>query len=352
MPRFAHARARAALRPLPAPTMRAVSSAIVSSPGLEADFLVGAVAERLVLRLAAPAEPGLGPVPAFEPAPRHDRHVALDVERAVLDRPERELAAFGRDAGTLVADRAVVLEAGRLVAVVAERLVLRLAASTERGAEAHAGHVRRRALDRELAAREQRAVVGDRDRIARGGPLDRLPVLHLVHERTARAALDDVDDFGDGREIGLAPGLASADEEIALRAAALADVDAEPLVPDDVGVLAGVAVEGGGAHGGIPFNRHAGKLARSRDRRATRAPPRSIKAATVDHGVESRATCVRHSTPPTRDFLRAFAGASSTGPGTGGGLPRARRRRPARLPRQDLPHSARTLPLMTTTPTS
>src|SRR5262245_54709087 len=161
MPRFAQARASEALRPLPAPTTNAISFPIVSlSPGLEAGRLVAAIAERLVLRLPAAAQPRQHALPALAPAAGADRQVALDLERAVPLRLDLECPAVGLlQAVPLLPDRAGIPEPGGVMAVVAERLVLRLAAAAERGAETHAGHVGRRVLDREVAAREERAVI-------------------------------------------------------------------------------------------------------------------------------------------------------------------------------------------------
>src|SRR5262245_3761463 len=178
----------------------------------EPDPLVGPVAEGLVVRASAAAEPRLRAAPALEPAAGDEREVPGDLERAVLHRFDFELAAFGLQALARFAHGTGILELGGLVAVVAEGLPLRLAAAAQRGAKAHSGHVRARALDREIAAREERSVIARLDRVARRGLLDPASVLDLIDERAARTALAHLDDLGHGGKVRLAPWLAPADE--------------------------------------------------------------------------------------------------------------------------------------------
>src|SRR3569832_2698061 len=109
----------------------------LASLRFESRRVVTAVAERLVLRMAAAAEPGLHRPRDRAPAWRTDFQRALDVKRAVLRRRDRQRTVLDRKGFCLSALRfARGLEPGLHMHAVAIGLVERLPATAKRGAEA------------------------------------------------------------------------------------------------------------------------------------------------------------------------------------------------------------------------
>src|SRR5580704_14503720 len=102
----------------------------------EADFLVGAVAERLVGRLAAAAKPGLRLARDRAAAGAADLERAFDHQRAILDGRDFQWAVAARERLRFLRRRfAGGREPSCDMAVIAIGLQLRLTAAAERGAE-------------------------------------------------------------------------------------------------------------------------------------------------------------------------------------------------------------------------